>query len=106
MIVQVPCKINKIASCVVPYCSVNILLCEVFCEVFDVFSHILEQVCLENLKDPGQDIKWGPPHGVMTALIKYLTVLLEYIDLLGLPAKWDPGQNAPVAPPVSSPAYT
>ena len=60
MIVQVPCKINKIASCVVPYCSVNILLCEVFCEVFDVFSHILEQVCLENLKDPGQDIKVGP----------------------------------------------
>ena len=34
----------------------------------------------------------------MTALIEYLTVLLEYIDLLGPPAEWGPGQNAPVAP--------
>ena len=32
-------------------------------------------------KGPGQDIKWGPPHDVMTALIEYLTVLLEYINL-------------------------
>ena len=34
----------------------------------------------------------------MTALIEYLTVLLEYTDLLGPLAKWGPGQNAPVSP--------
>ena len=41
---------------------------------------------LENLTGPGQDIKVGPPYDMMTALIKDLTVLLEYIDIFG-PAK-------------------
>ena len=35
---------------------------------------------------------------VVTALIEYLTVLLEYTDLLRPLAKWGPGQNAPVSP--------
>ena len=47
-------------------------------------------------KGPGQDIKVGPSHNVVTALIEYLTVLLEYIGLIG---QWGPGQNALVAPP-------
>ena len=50
--------------------------------------------------------KSGPSHNMMTALIKDLTVLLEYIDLLGAPAKWGLGQNTPVAltPPIGCPA--
>ena len=41
---------------------------------------------------------------VVTALIEYLTVLLEYINLLGALAEWGPGQNAPVAsPPLGGP---
>ena len=38
---------------------------------------------------------------VVTALIEYLTVLLEYIDFFG--AEWGPGQNAPVANPPRRP---
>ena len=53
---------------------------------------------LENLRGPGKDIKVCPPH--------VMTVLLEYIDPLGPPAEWGPGQNAPVAPPpVGCPVY-
>ena len=59
------------------------------------------QSCLDNLRGPVQNIKVGPPHDVITALIEYLTVLLEYINLIGPLAEWGPGQNAPVAPPLS-----
>ena len=49
--------------------------------ISSIDTHI--QGHLENLRGPGQDIKVGPSHDVMIALIEYLTVLLEYIDLLG-----------------------
>ena len=47
----------------------------------------------------------------MTALIEYLTVLLEYIDFLGAlkQSAWGPGQNGQDAPspsPLSGPEYT
>ena len=58
---------------------------------------------LENLMGLGQDIKVGPPHDVVTALIEYLTVLLEYIDLLGPPANIAQGK-LPQVPPVGGPA--
>ena len=37
---------------------------------------------------------------VVTALIEYLTVLSEH--LFGAHKQWGPGQNAPVAPPLSA----
>ena len=54
---------------------------------------------IENLRGPGQDIKVGPPHDVMTALIEYLTVLLpilEYINLLGTPSRVGPSAKCPL----------
>ena len=56
-----------------------------------------DQECRENFRRGAQGKIY-----VMTALIEYFTVLLD--SSWGPKAEWDPGQNAPVTPPLGGPA--
>ena len=65
---------------------------------------LYNQDCLENLEGLGK-IQIGAPHDVMTALIEYLTVLLEYMDLFEAPSRVGPQAKCPSCPSLSVTLY-